>query len=62
MVKNTWDMRLLMLNCTDSGVQSFCHSWKRERNCEIWDGGYRAVALWEDEVVRVHGWNWQGMF
>jgi len=21
-----------------------------EHNCEVWDGGYRAVALWEEEV------------
>ena len=52
MVKITSNSRLLMLNCTDSWVQSFCHSWKGERrsNWEVWDGGFRAVALWEEEV------------
>src|SRR6218665_508604 len=50
MVKITSNSRLLMLNCTDSWVQSFCHSWKGERNWEVWDGGFRSVALWEEEV------------
>src|SRR6218665_2336800 len=31
MVKITSNSRLLMLNSTDSWVQSFCHSWKGER-------------------------------
>jgi len=48
---------LLILNCTDSVVWGFCRSWMGEHNCEVWDRGYRAVALWE-EAVGIHGWNW----
>jgi len=32
-----------MSNCTNSWVQSFCQSWKGERNWET------EVALWEEE-------------
>src|SRR6218665_1585765 len=53
MVKITSNSRLLILNCTNSWVRSFCHSWKGERNWEVWDGGFWAVALWEEEVSSI---------
>ena len=39
------DSRILVLKCTENGVQRSCHSWRGERNCEVWDEGYRAIAI-----------------
>ena len=48
MVKITRNSRPLMLNCTNSWIQLFCHSWKGERNWKT-EVACRAVAVWEEE-------------